>query len=118
MKIALTAQELMRSRYEAFKSHDWQYLEDTSLKQKAKDFSDLENIQWLKLDVLHVEENVVEFKAYFKESGILQVLHERSNFIHKDGLWFYIDGILFNSKIERNETCPCGSGKKYKKCCG
>jgi preprotein translocase subunit SecA len=21
-------------------------------------------------------------------------------------------------KIRRNETCPCGSGKKYKKCCG
>jgi len=23
-----------------------------------------------------------------------------------------------NSKIPRNEPCPCGSGKKYKKCCG
>ncbi len=22
------------------------------------------------------------------------------------------------AKIERNEPCPCGSGKKYKKCCG
>jgi preprotein translocase subunit SecA len=22
------------------------------------------------------------------------------------------------SKIGRNEPCPCGSGKKYKKCCG
>ena len=22
------------------------------------------------------------------------------------------------AKIGRNETCPCGSGKKYKKCCG
>ena len=21
------------------------------------------------------------------------------------------------TKIERNEKCPCGSGKKYKKCC-
>ena len=21
-------------------------------------------------------------------------------------------------KIGRNENCPCGSGKKYKKCCG
>jgi uncharacterized protein YecA (UPF0149 family) len=26
--------------------------------------------------------------------------------------------ILNESKIGRNETCPCGSGKKYKKCCG
>ena len=23
-----------------------------------------------------------------------------------------------NRKIKRNEACPCGSGKKYKKCCG
>ena len=21
-------------------------------------------------------------------------------------------------KVERNDLCPCGSGKKYKKCCG
>ncbi len=21
-------------------------------------------------------------------------------------------------KVGRNDTCPCGSGKKYKKCCG
>ena len=23
-----------------------------------------------------------------------------------------------SSKIGRNEPCPCGSGKKYKRCCG
>lgn len=23
-----------------------------------------------------------------------------------------------DSKIGRNDSCPCGSGKKYKKCCG
>ncbi|MGH9545975.1 MAG: SEC-C metal-binding domain-containing protein [Terriglobales bacterium] len=22
------------------------------------------------------------------------------------------------AKIGRNDPCPCGSGKKYKKCCG
>jgi len=25
-----------------------------------------------------------------------------------------LEGFLFS----RNEPCPCGSGKKYKKCCG
>ena len=25
--------------------------------------------------------------------------------------------IINSSKIGRNEPCPCGSGKKYKKCC-
>ena len=23
-----------------------------------------------------------------------------------------------NAKVGRNDPCPCGSGKKYKKCCG
>ena len=26
--------------------------------------------------------------------------------------------IPFSQKIGRNDECPCGSGKKYKKCCG
>ena len=25
---------------------------------------------------------------------------------------------ISNKKIGRNEPCPCGSGKKYKHCCG
>lgn len=24
---------------------------------------------------------------------------------------------MTNNKIKRNDPCPCGSGKKYKKCC-
>ena len=29
-----------------------------------------------------------------------------------------IDPKYTGKKISRNEPCPCGSGKKYKKCCG
>ncbi len=29
-----------------------------------------------------------------------------------------VQPIVNNVKIGRNEPCPCGSGKKYKKCCG
>ena len=29
-----------------------------------------------------------------------------------------LSGIVPKRKIGRNEPCPCGSGKKYKKCCG
>ena len=25
---------------------------------------------------------------------------------------------IAEKKVRRNEPCPCGSGKKYKKCCG
>ena len=28
------------------------------------------------------------------------------------------DNIAHVEKIGRNDPCPCGSGKKYKKCCG
>ena len=26
--------------------------------------------------------------------------------------------VVKSDKVGRNEACPCGSGKKYKKCCG
>jgi len=30
----------------------------------------------------------------------------------------YIDPATLGNKVGRNDPCPCGSGKKYKKCCG
>ena len=29
-----------------------------------------------------------------------------------------VNSIPREEKIGRNDSCPCGSGKKYKKCCG
>ena len=29
-----------------------------------------------------------------------------------------LEPVTVEKKIGRNEPCPCGSGKKYKKCCG
>jgi uncharacterized protein YecA (UPF0149 family) len=26
--------------------------------------------------------------------------------------------VVKDKKVGRNDPCPCGSGKKYKKCCG
>ena len=26
--------------------------------------------------------------------------------------------VVATAKVGRNDPCPCGSGKKYKKCCG
>jgi preprotein translocase subunit SecA len=26
--------------------------------------------------------------------------------------------VIKGAKVGRNDPCPCGSGKKYKKCCG
>lgn len=113
----MNPKELMKSRYEAFVKQDWTYIAQTSISQTIEELSNSPHINWLKLDVINAYEDVVEFKAYYKENDKIYVLHEKSKFIKDDGMWKYKDGELFNSKIERNETCPCGSGRKFKKCC-
>jgi len=118
-----TAEELMRSRYSAYVRADAKYiLYSTTKENRYQDDLELieefaKRVEWLKLDVLEVKDDTVEFKAYYQDSEGIQVLHERSRFEQEDGIWKYKDGELYNSKIERNESCPCGSGKKYKKCC-
>lgn len=118
-----TAQELMRSRYSAYVLGDGIYIVKTTTKENRYE-DDLELIEeyaksvtWLGLEILHVEKNIVEFKAYYRDANGVKVQHEKSNFIYEDGVWLYRDGKMYNSKIERNEPCPCQSGKKYKKCC-
>ena len=37
----------------------------------------------------------------------------RMSFNHNDG-----ETLLGEKKVARNDPCPCGSGKKYKQCCG
>jgi len=112
-----TPQELMRSRYDAFVNEDWEYIASTSLYQTVEELKDSTPINWLKLDVLNAYDNIVEFKAYYKINDKIELLHEKSVFVRDDGIWKYQDGEMFNSKIQRNENCPCGSGKKFKKCC-
>ncbi len=120
---AKTPEELMRSRYSAYVKGDVAYLLESSLNEnrdpnEAKLIEEFaSSVVWLKLDIVNAEDDIVEFKAYYKENGKIQLLHEKSHFVQVDGVWNYKDGELYNSKIERNEPCPCGSGKKYKKCC-
>jgi len=123
-KQAKTPEELMRSRYSAYVLANGEYLVYSSAKENhyADDIALIEefsnSVEWLRLDVLHVKDNSVEFKAYYRDNEGIKILHEKSNFIQEEGQWKYADGTLYNSKVERNISCPCGSGKKYKKCCG
>ena len=107
----------MISRYQAFIDEDWEYLVKTSLRQTIEELNHPTTIEWLKLDVIDSYDNFVEFKAYYRDNAKIILLHEKSTFVQVEGIWKYDDGIIFNSKIERNEPCPCGSGKKFKKCC-
>ena len=113
----LTPEQLMRSRYEAFVNMDGEYLAKTTTQTTSIDMSAYKNIEWLRLDVLDAKENIVEFKAFYREDGVMQVLHEISSFVKVDGEWKYVNGKMLPSTIQRNEICPCGSNKKYKKCC-
>ena len=78
--------------------------------------------EWLGLTVFEQEtadtEDIgyVSFVARFSEQGKTGAIIERSRFLKENGQWYYIDGT--RPQIGRNDTCPCGSGKKFKKCCG
>ena len=131
VELAPTAEALMRSRYHAFSVQDSAYLLKTwhpSTRPTALDFEGDET-HWVKLEVLETvsgqvadTRGIVEFKAYFDVAKKREVLHERSSFLKEDGVWFYVDGEMpTDSAIvgpSRNKPCPCGSGKKYKRCCG
>ncbi|MBP2625563.1 MAG: hypothetical protein H6Q68_274 [Firmicutes bacterium] len=39
------------------------------------------------------------------------------NYIYQQDIRFD-NNVILKKKIGRNQTCPCGSGIKYKKCCG
>lgn len=112
-----TPKELMKSRYQAFVSRDWSYLVDTSVDQQLDELQDSPPIEWLKLDVINAFKNKVEFKAYYRINGQVELLHETSTFIEVDNKWKYQNGELFNTQISKNEPCPCGSTKKFKRCC-
>lgn len=119
----------MRSRYSAFCEGNVEYLLQTHLEDTPSPDAEKQirattaNTQWLKLEVLNASQSgnagVVEFIAFYRDNRGAGQLHERSNFIRKDERWFYVDGShLPPVKIQRNDPCWCGSGKKFKKCCG
>ena len=129
-KQATTPEQLMRSRYSAFAKHKIDYLLQTthSSIQSSTDKTSLtrwatEN-HWEKLEIIRFSENesngVVEFKAYFHTYDTNEIHHELSEFVKEDGRWYYSKGTIdpiIDASIKRNDPCPGGSGKKYKKCC-
>lgn len=58
-------------------------------------------------------DETVEYKKSFNARK-----NRMSNSIKKTNLQYHQEPIITGKKIGRNEPCPCGSGKKYKKCCG
>ncbi len=141
-----TAEDLMRSRYTAFTQQNWLYLRDSCHPDDRPELAELESgggLKWQRLEILESkgggrgdQEGTVRFQAFFKKDGEEKVLREASKFIREGGRWYYSpkdshaepqrteaapSGKPFvreKAKVGRNDPCPCGSGKKFKKCCG
>ena len=133
-----TAEALMRSRYTAYVEHAIDYIINTCL-DEGKDHIDYkqtkewsEKSQWLGLKIISTDkggptdtEGLVEFEASYERDRLKDLHHERARFKKTEDKWFYLDGdivpktvVRTGPKIGRNAPCLCGSGKKYKQCCG
>ena len=136
-KPAESAEALMRSRYSAYTKKMFDYIYDTYHPDTKQSFSidtiktQSDEIRWLGLEVRETErggsndeDGFVSFSAKYQLHNQVHYLNERSYFKKLDGSWLYVDGetkftsAAASQKVGRNEPCPCGSGKKYKKCCG
>ena len=136
-KPAATAEQLMRARYTAYTKTEMGFIFTSTDPAQREGYDHdgtrawAENSEWLGLEITGTtgggaddSTGEVEFIARFKENDALREHRENALFTRKDGDWYFTDGRmvkpkpLISSKVGRNDPCPCGSGQKYKKCCG
>ena len=89
-----------------------------------------ESSTWQGLEILNVDdskakegETAIEFIVRYTQDGSSYAHQETSIFKKEAEKWFFYDvkknvPIKKDNKVGRNDPCPCGSGKKFKKCCG
>ena len=97
----------------------------------ARDWA--ENSTWHGLQVLATEAGgsaddagTVEFIASYTYDGQDKQYREVAEFERVERRWYFRAGrpavkqpiVRDEPKIGRNDACPCGSGRKYKRCCG
>ncbi|MBL4613944.1 MAG: YchJ family protein [Magnetovibrio sp.] len=133
-----TAEALMRSRYTAHVKGNFEHVANTHAPEAQASYNvsaakaQSKKTKWVGLEITETidggpddEIGTVTFTARFEENGEMHAHRERSDFRRENGDWVYVDGKI-NPQIEprridkvgRNDPCPCGSGKKFKKCCG
>ena len=130
----------MRSRYSAYALKKTDHILATHDPETRDDVDDAATRDWAarttwqSLEIVDTKDGgpdddhgEVEFIARFAdEKGRDLSHHERSTFVRREGRWYFVDGVTpkqapqkrSEPKVGRNEPCPCGSGKKYKKCHG
>ena len=132
---APTAVALMRSRYAAYALGRLDYIEATAGGPAAMGFvmADAQaaqlGMEWTGLEVLSTkkgregdDDGIVSFVASYRHNGVEGSLAETSRFRRIAGRWLYWDRDEAPARAAqapgRNDPCPCGSGRKFKKCCG
>jgi SEC-C motif-containing protein len=138
-KKAATAEELMRARYTSYVTGDVDFLRTSAVKEVQDEFDENASkawsaqAQWHGLEIVGTQaggegddEGIVEFRALYTANGEFCYHHDVAKFVREKDGWKFVDGefvgerpqVREEPKIGRNDPCPCGSGKKYKKCCG
>ncbi len=133
---ASTAEELLRSRYTAHATKKIDYIISTVHPDNKEDKNReslevwLDNASWhgfniVSVDIKSDDLTFIEFTAESTFKGNHDIHREISEFRKVDGKWYFLTArtpnteqvINENKNISANDKCPCGSGKKYKKCC-
>jgi len=133
---ALTAEALMRSRYSGYVMGEKEYLLATWHPSTRPSSLDLSTTPpWSALEILSTHKGqpgdrtgIVAFKATAPAGLTTVEMHEKSHFVYDNDCWLYLSGedispqahgvLPHQQKTGRNAPCPCGSGKKFKRCCG
>ncbi|MEW5745172.1 MAG: YchJ family protein [Nitrospirota bacterium] len=136
---AETAEQLMRSRYSAYVKKELEYIFASLHPGHRSDYDArstrawAESAQWHGIEIVKTvgggpddHEGQVEFVVTYSEDGTAREHHELSTFEKEAGTWYFVSGktippkpvVRPAPKVGRNDPCSCGSGRKYKKCCG
>lgn len=134
---AATAEQLMRARYSAYVNAEMDFIFESTHPGQRQGYDHAgtkewaETAEWQGLEIISTHKGgaddsvgEVEFIARFIEKGDTREHHEAGQFKRQDGRWYFTEGKMVRhkpltvTKIGRNDPCVCGSGLKYKKCCG
>ncbi len=137
-KLAPSAEALMRARYSAHATQQYEFLTNSAHPEFRDDAKpeDIEKwssvMEWQSLEILSTKDGgendltgEVSFRANYTVRNYPQVMEEDAFFRKEGDTWYYVEGTVKGkepykreiAKIGRNDDCHCGSGKKYKKCC-
>ena len=138
-----SAERLMRTRYSAFVLIKPEYIVKTTVPAQ-QNFLDINAIEswaketdWAGLEIVEHTPKLgkrhaqVEFKAYFNTKDNtasleekVQAHHELSAFVkvtnkasHDARCWYFLDPTVAMT-VGQKQPCICGSGEKFKRCCG